>query len=297
MSEGTTPGGGVVAEARESLRQLLASSRKARTMRMLWTLVALAIALVYAMLFVNLIMKGFNPKRLQEELTNRVKDQQFRSFVGSGLMDIGKEVYPAFLEELKKKAVEHEVTAELVTDKAYELVRTIGPKYYEALREVAEEMDLMPVFRDGLRDVAEAIVPAYQEELSRIAPEVFDALSNMKDELVQDTAEVLKTGVRDAVRESLARNEEYIRQETNLTEEEVTQKLVYVVLSAEKALTGMVAQRTDRYQQDLAAIQAMLDQIPDASETDLESLQAELGRVTLHLAKLQIPDSKSELEW
>jgi len=264
---------------------------------MLWTLVAMAIAVVYVLVFVGLIREAFSWERLGQTVAKRVQRPQFRDALRDSFLDIGKEVYPVYLEELKSKFAEHEITMGLVTDKAAELVSAVGPAYYKEFRKVAEEMDLTDEFSDGMKDVADAIVPAYREELNRITPEVFAALNAMKGELVQDVAEMLKTSVRDVVRESLERNEDYIRQETGLTEEVVKEKLEHVVLSAEKALVGMVKVRTDKYQADLEAIQAMLDQIPDASEKDLERLQEEIGRVTLHLAKLKIPDSESRLEW
>ncbi len=260
MSEVRTELENGLREARDNLRELLASARKARAVRLVGTLVGMAIAIIYAFAFVNLITAGFNPQKLTSALQREIQAPAMRNTLNLALKDVVNEVWPVFWDEATEAGLEADLRREL-----QELLKEIGP--------------------------------AYRQQIDRVAPEIFAALKEELPAMIREISDGLQTRIEAELRSSLERNEEYIRQQVNLSPEEVEKKLADIVIAALVALEDVVTTRTDRYLADLAEIEGMLDQIPPAKETNPQALLDEIGDVSIHLLKLSLPESGAQLEW
>ena len=65
----------------------------------------------------------------------------------------------------------------------------------------------------------------------------------------------------------------------------------------QSVLKGMVQERTDRYQDDLTAINNMLEQVPDSQNKDTAWLEQEITNVLIQVLKEKLPEYESQLEW
>ena len=286
-----------VQEASNQLLALQAALRKAKTVRVLGTVVAFAIAGLYAILFVTLITRGLNLERIREAAQKELGDPAFRGELEAALNRVVKDVRPAYLKEIeeKAKALQSELAPEIKTQLG-ELALDVGGEYVTALRKTVTEVGLVGEFSKVMSSVAKEAGPLYIQEVHRIAPEVFSAVKEARTKLMEDLAESMQTWLNDAIADSLQRNKKYMEVTIPLTPEGVEEKLGDVVLAVTGALTNVVKQRTDKWKADLDAIQAMLNEIPDATEKDPDRLVDEIGKVSLNLVKLSIDDYKGHLE-
>ena len=284
-----------VQEGKKQLQALQSALRKAKATRVIGTLAGLVIAIIYALLFISLIVGGLNMKRLTEEVQVVIADEQLQEDVRRAMTNVVKEVFPVYREALTAKALESGLPGVFGTE-FIELAKEVGPQYYSAFKEMAGELELMSSFTDAMKDVASEVGPAYRGELNRIAPEVFGELQEMRSALLQDVSETANTWLQEAVKESLEKNADYVQMQTKLTPAVVEQKLAEAVVAAEAALIGVVKKRTDRYQADLEEIQAMLEKIPESKERDTDRLLDEIGAVSLALMKANLPEYKGKLE-
>ncbi len=296
MSEGTTSVEGAAQEARENLQGLLASLRKARTMRILWTLIAFAIVGVYVLLFFRLGQKAFDPEELGRQVQQKMADPIFTMPFKQALIEVAEDVYPIYRDEVRDKFDELGMTDKL-EDKLGEVAKELWPKYRTAFTGMLEEAELMPDLQEEVIKLVREIVPAYRKEMNRIAPEVFEAVTAMQDEALLDLEKLLEAHTTSALQKSLARNQQFILDETGLDEAAFREKITFVVLSVERALVKVVKKRTDRYEADLKEINTLLAQIPETSDKDPDWLVDEIGRVSIQLLKLNIEDYDSQLEW
>jgi hypothetical protein len=324
MSGGATEVENSLQEARNQLLGLQAAMRKAKTARVVGTLFALAIAVIYALLFISLI-SNLTVENFAAQAQAKLQDKVFRGQMEEALLDVANQVYPTYLEELKKAAAQQDVSS-IVSEQFIELAKEVGPKYLDAMQAKASEMDLgsilreefvtlasdvapayldafkdmavdlelMEAFSEALSDVASQVAPVYRDEFNRVAPEILAKAQGMRDGLIADVSETAQTWLTDVMTESLQGKKELIEAQTGLTEDEVQAKLVDVVVAAETALTNVVTKRTDEYQEDLDAIQQMLAEIPEDDIKDLNYLVDELVKVSIHLIKVNLPEYELE---
>ncbi len=315
-------------EMRQSISDLRSALRRAQTVRIVGTLAGLVIAILYAILFVNLIKTSFDPNRLitaaraemrkdtfqanvdrlikrakaevlpefQKSLEKKVEELKLGPALEQELPRLAGEVMPVVMQEAVKKVGEMELTS-LFAEELSNLAVQVGPVYMAETRKMLEELGLMDAFADGMKAQAGKIGEAYRTELHRVAPEILTALKAQQDELAQELTAWLEGRIRTELETSLRENEALIRKETGLTEEVVEQKLASIVVAADDAIRGMVKQRTDKYQADLQAINEMLKQVPDSKEKDPAKLEDEMGRVLIQLLRRKLPEYRSPLEW
>ena len=277
------------------------------------------------------IAKDVQPVYLQE-LKSRNLMEQFAPSVKSELRALAEEVGPFYLEELKNTAGGGEI-GPLLLNEAAALVGDVGPAYISELQKkqadfnlpalAASEFgqlatDVIPVYRDLLQQrLAEAnltgqigdelgqlatdVGEAYRKEFDRIAPELIDAAKEAHANLLEGLQESSQDWLKDTVRESLERNSAYVAEKTDLTPEKVEATLANVVVGVEGALLNVVTKRTDAWEADLAAIQEMLDQVPDSKIKNPDELVNELAGVSLQLVQIHLdenlPDYSQDLEW
>ena len=329
MSGGATEIESNVQEARNQLLGLQAALRKTKAVRWIGTLAALVIAIVYAILFVTLIQRSLDIEVLATIAPRQLDDQGLQDQLKTSLMEVVQDVSPVYLDALKEKAAEkREVLVPLVSSEVLQLAKDVwpaymkefetrlqdlelpsimrhelgqllvdvAPEYLRAFQEMAMELELMEAFSGGMKDVAAEVSPAYRAQFDRIAPEILDAAKEMRDDLLTELAGRTETWLGDVLRESLEGQKEYIEQTTKMTPEMVQDKLADVVIAGQTALVTLVRKRTDSYQADLQAIQALLDEIPEASDRDPDHLVDELGLVSIHLLKARLPEYQGMLE-
>ncbi len=186
---------------------------------------------------------------------------------------------------------------EAFADEFILLAQEVGPAYMSSASEMADDLGLMETFAEGMRDVAAQVGPAYRAHLKRVAPDIAAAAEAELADLSVEVMTVMEARLKQELRESLAENEQYIRESTGLTPEVAEDKLAGVVVAAESALTEVVRARTDRYQADLDEIAELLSEVPDSQNKDPKWLVNEMGKVSLELLKARLPTYKSELEW
>ena len=329
MSGGATEIENSVREARNQLLGLQAALRKTKAVRLIGTLAALAIAIIYAFLFIALAKRSLDPEKLAAAakqqlaedatlgidlqralrkvaedvypaywaaLTERLDaEEDLPGRVGKEVMQLAKDVWPAYKTEFEKQIADLEL-APIMREQLGQLLIEVGPAYLTAFQDMAMDLELMEAFSGAMKEVADEVGPAYRAEIDRITPEIFAAAQEMRDNLLSDLAETTETWLKEALKDSLEGKKGYIEEKANITPEEVEEKLVGVVLAGETALINVVETRTIRYQADLEAIQAMLDEIPEAQNKDLDYLVTELGKVSLHLLKVNLPEYEGELE-
>jgi hypothetical protein len=315
-------------EMKQSISDLRSALRRTQTMRIVGTLAGLVIAIVYAILFVNLIRTSFDPGRLvkaaqaemrrpefqanvnrlvsraktevlpefQKALSKKVKELELGPALGEELPRLAREVMPFAMQQAVNKAAEMKLTP-MLAEEFSNLAVEVGPVYLTEAKKMAEELDLLQDFASGMKEQAGKISEAYRNELRRVAPEILTALKAQQDELAQELTSWLEGRIRAELESSMQRNAQYVQDETGLTEEVVRQKLASVVVAADDAIRGMVRQRTDKYQADLQTINEMLKQVPECKEKDPAMLEDEMGRVLVQLLKMKLPEYKSPLEW
>jgi len=125
-----------------------------------------------------------------------------------------------------------------------------------------------------------------EEEFNRKIGVVVEAAASALEKTLSKATVMLQGNLQNWVKG----HEQTLRAQTGLTEEVFTEKMADLVVAAESALVNVVKTRTDRFQGDLNEIQALLEQIPPASEKNPDVLLDKIGKVTLHLLKLNIPD-------
>jgi len=329
MSGGATEIESNVQEARNQLLGLQAALRKTKAVRWIGTLAALAIAVIYAILFVTMIRQGFDIDKLASVAQRELNDPALQDQLKTSLIEVAKEVGPVYWEALKEKALEKkDVLVPLVGNETLELAKEVwpvylkefetrienlelgpmlreqlgqllvdvAPEYLRAFRDMATDLQLMEAFSKAMTDVAAEVGPEYRAQFERVAPEILDAATKMRDDLLAHLADTTETWLTEVLSESLKGNQEYLEQQTKLTPEVVKQKLADIVVAGQTALTTLVTNRTNKYQADLETIQALLDQIPEATNRDPDYLVDELAKVSIHLLKAKLPEYEGTLE-
>ncbi|MHC4592122.1 MAG: hypothetical protein ACYS8L_05440 [Planctomycetota bacterium] len=212
------------------------------------------------------------------------------------LAKLSSDVLPVAMAEAKERAAETDLV-DLFAKEFLQLAQDVGPTYLSQTRQMMLELDLLTAFSDEMQVVAAEVGPTYREHLHRVAPEILQAAEAEFDGLARDIAATMQRRVAQELRRSLEKNEEYIRERTGLTPEVVEDKLAYVVVAAEEALVKLVQTRTDAYQADLEEINALLAKVPNSQREDPDWLVDEIGKVSVQLLKINLPEHESELEW
>jgi len=328
MNGGDTQAGRGLQEAQQSLSSLQASLRKARAVRIVGSLAGLAIAIIYALLFIGLGRAVLDPERLTKAVERELADDSFQQLIdrvvrkaqsevlpeltkavrqriedlglGDALAEEGallaKDVFPELIAKMKEKAGELDLTKEFAKEFGI-LAADVGPVYSTHFREMAEDLDLLSAFTSGMKEQAGKIGPAYRAELRKIAPDIEAELDAEKANLARELGEWLQNRVNMEVRGAMETDR--FRQEAGagFTEVEFEEILSGAVISAQDAIKGMVKKRTDTFQGDLEEINEILNKIPLSKQTDPAWLENEMGHVLIQLLKVKLPDHKSELEW
>jgi len=328
MSEGNAGAQSRLQEIRSSMEDLRSALRRARTMRILATLVGVVIAVLYICFFLSFITRSFEATRVSKAVEMQLEDEDFKAALDRMYMSVRREIFPevlkaiedkltelelggvvateiprlaakvlpVFVEEAAAKAAEMELTP-ILADEFGKLMVDVGPVYLTEARDMMDELNLMSLFAEGMKEQSARLSEAYRAELRRIAPEVLDAVRAQQQDLAGELSQYLEKRIAGQVQSSLSRNAAYIQQETDLTPEAVEEKLASIVIAAEEALKGVVKERTDVFQEDLDAINSMLNEVPLCSQRDPTWLENEMGHVLIQLLKEKLPTYESPLEW
>ncbi len=316
--------------AREEVEEVRSSLRTGRTVRILGTVVTLGIAVVYAFLFIGLIKglvgeEGLTDFReavskqwdepavqgalkeagtaiwddvrpvYQEEFLETFRKMDLGPVLREEAFELGREAVPALMEGAWDKVLDLDLQDQMIKEMGA-FAGDVGRVYYDELRAALDEEDLVTAYSEAMREVAEAVGPAYREALNRVAPDVFSAaeseLQKLADEVLADVSGQLKTELT----ATLKAKQGDIEQQTGMTEAQVEETLVTVVLAVDSAVQELVKKRTWSVMPDLRAIQVLLDQIPEASEKDPDKLVDELVEISLLVMRQHLPDTPAKFE-
>jgi hypothetical protein len=315
-------------EATEELRELQSSMRKARIVRNVGTLVALVLAITYALLFIGLVKRVFKDQpALNAAIQKEWGHPATRATVQDACKVVLQEVGPLYADAFWKKADELKIVPELskqlmgfadtaavmlgpaalnevakqnmqseLLKELEELLTDVGSEYYHAFWQLVWEGGLDTASRAAIVDIVNAVGPAYQKEFHRVAPAIMEELKIQQALFRLDAMTVVESRLKAALESALAQKKIEIEQKTGLTEEAVQKKLGQIVMAADLAVRSIVQKRVSSIQNDLLEIDALLDQIPEASQKNEDALLEEISMVSINLIKLSLPETKVQYE-
>ncbi len=250
-----------LAEARESLHTIRASSRKASLVRLLGVVVGLVIVLLYLWAYWSLALSLAQSEDLKTQF-----EQQFEQLqIGQNLQMVFKETGPTFREELLK---------------------------------LIEEMGLQETISNELNAFAEDVQPIAREQFNRVAPQLTGALQMAAQDVLAELRTELRELLEDRLTGMIREHETMIAEQAQLSEDDLRLVVSKIIEANHLALFNVLEKRWGEGKQDFEEILALIEQFPPLPDDKTEEQIVDQSvKVLLALMKEQLPTYKFEAGW
>ncbi len=251
-----------IEETREALQTIKTSLRRSTLVRLLGVVVGLVIVLGYLWLFY----------RVAKEIEK------------------SPEVRQAFVEYFERLEL---------GKKAAEVAEGIAPTYLEEVRNVMEETGLQEAALQELQTFGEEARPIIREQMERVRPRLVKSIEAQADRTYRELETELRGQLEQRLRQMIRRQTETLQEDTELSEQQLSNLLDGLVAANRQALQNVIGRRWERNNARLQRIQDLILQFPPVPpNVPQEELQDQLGKCLLALLKENLPeyDFQRELE-
>jgi hypothetical protein len=177
-----------------------------------------------------------------------------------------------------------------VQESLLKVLEEAGPAYWEETRELLTEMNLQEMLRPEMESAYEEIRPILLREAARVRPRLFTALEAEGQATLDQVETEMQQLLEDRLGRLIRRQESTIKQQVDLTPQQVEELLVNMVDANQQALLNVVAKRWQDSQSDFDRIRTLTTQFPELPPMSEEELLKQTALVLVALMRYQLPE-------